>query len=172
MSPRAITEEECAPFYMGYVRLLPDKSEIHQSLALAEYDLSSLVEKLPEEVGDLRYAPGKWSIKELLIHLMDTERIFANRALRIARRDTTPLPGFEQDDYIPASDAQRRSLADILEERNAIRLSTLLMFKSFSEDALMRRGLADGNPISVRAIGYILAGHDLHHLRILQDRYL
>jgi hypothetical protein len=157
---------------MCYINLVPDATEIHQGLLLSEHQLTTLVEKLPEEVGDHRYAEGKWSIKELLVHLTDTERIFANRALRSARGDKTPLPGFEQDDYVPTSAADGRSLDSIMEERNAVRLSTILLFKSFHHNVLGHIGQADGKPMSVRAIGYILAGHDLHHLQVINERYL
>jgi len=172
MSPRELSLGECAPFYTRYIDQVPDHVSIHHALLLAESEVVTLVEKLPEEVGNHRYAEGKWSIKEVLLHMTDTERIFANRALRIARGDRTSLPGFEQDDYVPHSFANERSLADIMEERNAVRLSTLLLFKSFQHSVLANLGQADHKAISVRAIGYIISGHDLHHLAVVKERYL
>ena len=119
-----------------------------------------------------RYAPGKWSIKEVMLHVLDTERIMAYRALRIARNDKTPLPGFEQDDYIPYADAENRSPQSIIEEYKALRRSTIEMFRHFNDEMLGRLGTASGNPFTPRALGFVIAGHEIHHLNIVKERYL
>ncbi len=119
-----------------------------------------------------RYAAGKWSIKEVMIHILDTERVMAYRALRIARNDRTPMPGFEQDDYIPFTDAENRSPKSIIEEYTAVRKASIAMFKNFNDDMLSRVGTANGNPFTPRALGYIIAGHELHHMQIVRERYL
>ena len=121
---------------------------------------------------DYRYEEGKWSIKEVLLHVIDTERIFAYRALRIARNDMTPIEGFEQDDYIPFVDAGNRDADSILQEYMAVRMATLELMKYFNDEMLDRIGTASGRPFSPRAIGFIIAGHENHHLRVIRKRYL
>jgi hypothetical protein len=127
---------------------------------------------LSEEQGNSRYEPGKWSIKELVGHINDAERIFGYRALRIARGDQTPLPGFEQDDFIAGANFDACTLADLTTEFELIRRSNLAMFKQLGDEAWVRRGTASDNTISVRALAYIIAGHEVHHLNILRSRYL
>lgn len=127
---------------------------------------------LPEEKGKYAYADGKWTIKEVLSHLIDGERIFAYRILRISRGDATPMEGFEQDDYIPTSNANNRSFADLLDELELERRANLLMIGNIDDEASKRMGIASGNPVSVRAIVFIMAGHVEHHLGILKERYL
>jgi uncharacterized damage-inducible protein DinB len=124
-----------------------------------------------DEDGDFRYAPEKWSAKEVLGHICDTERIFAYRALRIARADATPLAGFEQDDYVRNGPFAHRPLADWVEDFIAVRRSTLSLLRNLEEAAWSRRGVANKNEISVRALAYIIAGHELHHRRILEEKY-
>ncbi len=131
-----------------------------------------LIKSIPEERGEHRYAPGKWSIKELLCHMIDTERIMSYRALRFARNDKTPLHGFEENDYAPEANAGSRTLASIAEEMSRLRLTTVDMFASFSPDMLMRKGLANNVEFSVLTIGYIIPGHESHHRNILKERYL
>lgn len=118
------------------------------------------------------YAQGKWTIAEVLIHLMDTERIFQYRALRFARNDKTELQGFDQDSYVPESQAPNRSRNDILEEFIAIRKSSIALFASLNDEMLLRSGLASGAKMSVRALGFVICGHQVHHFNILQERYL
>jgi len=118
------------------------------------------------------YTDGKWSVAEVLVHLMDTERIFQYRALRFARNDKTELKGFEQDDYIPESEANGRDKEDVLREFLAIRNSSIALFKSFHEEQLKRSGKANGATMSVRALGCIICGHQAHHFNILKQRYL
>ena len=167
-TPPAATEY--ALYYHTYVRLIPGDPLV--ALRAQPPELRGLLAGLTEEQALLRYAPGKWSIKEMLVHMLDTERIFAYRALRIARGDTTPLPGFEQDDYVPASGADARPLTDILAEYDTVRAASLSLLESFTTEAVGRQGTASGQPVSVRALAYILAGHEAHHLHILQERYL
>jgi uncharacterized damage-inducible protein DinB len=121
---------------------------------------------------DYRYAEGKWTIKEIIQHIIDTERIFSYRALRISRNDKTPLPGFEENDYVDNTDANKRGLQELLTELSAVRHATLLLFKSFSEEQLARIGIASENEISVRAIGFIIIGHQKHHQKVFEERYL
>jgi len=124
-----------------------------------------------ESDADATYAPGKWSIKEVAGHIVDTERIMAYRLLRIARGDSTPLPGFEQDDYVRDGNFASRTLANLIEEFRLVRAATLALLQGLDGEALVRRGLADGKPVSARALAYIIAGHERHHLDILQQRY-
>ncbi|MBD2716108.1 DinB family protein [Microvirga sp. STR05] len=168
ITPPAATEY--APYYGTYVRLVT--GDPLAALQAQPAELRRLLTGLTEQQGQFRYASGKWSIKEMLVHMIDTERIFAYRALRIARGDTTPLPGFEQDDYVPASEADSRSLTSILHEYDTVRAATLSLLESLSEAQLGRQGTASGQPVSVRAMNFIIAGHEAHHLHILQERYL
>lgn len=131
----------------------------------------TILQTLSDAQWNHSYAEGKWTVKEVLIHIMDTERIFAYRALRVARNDTTPLQGFEQDDYIPHSEATNRSSASIIEEYELLRRSTLVMFKNMSTTMLDRVGTASGGPCTPLALGFMIAGHEIHHWEILSERY-
>ena len=119
-----------------------------------------------------RYAEGKWSIKEILVHMMDGERVFCYRALRFARNDATELPGFEENDWVPNSNANNRKLRSIFREYAAVRSSTIELFSNMDKEMLNRSGVANGNPISVRSILFVIAGHELHHMRIILERYI
>lgn len=166
-----IPQDEYNPFYHTYVSKVPDGDLIAQ-LKRQTAETLALYKSVPEDQWNHGYAPGKWSIKELLVHLMDSERVFAYRALRIARGDQTPLPGFEQDDYIPTSEANLRTVEDLVEEYQNLRASTISLIKSFSSRMLARTGTASGSTVSVRALCAILAGHELHHRGIIEERYL
>ena len=131
-----------------------------------------LVRSLPEEKAEYRYAPGKWSIKELLCHMMDTERVMSYRALRFARNDKTPLHGFEENDYAPEANAGSRTLVAIADEMVRLRLTTVDLFASFTPEMLIRSGLANNVEFSVLTLGYIISGHESHHRSILRERYL
>ena len=135
-------------------------------------ELHSAVMAIPEQRGGFRYAEGKWTIREVIGHLIDSERIFTCRALRIARADATPLPAFAEDDYVRMAGSDERTLASLGQELAAVRESSVLLFQSLPADAWVRRGIVSGKEISVRAIAYIVAGHPMHHLRILRERYL
>jgi uncharacterized damage-inducible protein DinB len=161
---------EYAPYYERYISLI-DSSDILATLDAQRRDTLLLLCGREESDGDIRYAPGKWSVKELLGHVCDTERIFAYRALRIARADRTPIEGFEQDDYVRNGPFARAPLAEIIEDYIAVRRATLTLLRNLDEAAWARRGVANKNEISVRALAYIIAGHELHHRRILEEKY-
>lgn len=127
---------------------------------------------IPQSKQDYSYAEGKWTIKDILLHIIDTERIFSYRALRISRNDKTPLPGFEHNDYVLNASASSRSLESLLEEYTAVRKATIALYSSFNSQVLLELGEASGFPISVRAIGYIISGHENHHCEIIKQRYL
>jgi hypothetical protein len=164
-------EGEFAEYYNTYV----SKSEGNGVMPILEAqseELRSVISPLPEEKGTFAYDDGKWTIKEVLSHLIDGERIFAYRILRISRGDETPIEGFEQDGYIENSNANNRSFAELLEEFELQRKSNLLLLKNIDDPGSRRMGTASGNPVSVRALAYISAGHVRHHLGILNERYL
>jgi uncharacterized damage-inducible protein DinB len=158
-------------FYRDYVSEVPG-DDLNVALLLASDRLHALLDGLSDEQASHRYAPGKWTVKEVLQHIVDAERIFAYRALRFARNDSTELPGFEEDDYVPEARCETRMLDDMLKEHDAVRAATTTLFNSFDEQSLERVGTANGNRIGVRAIGWVIAGHALHHIRILHERYL
>ncbi len=162
---------EYAPYFGKYVALVPD-GDIVVTLGKQIQDTLGLLGGLTEAQGDLRYAPGKWSVKEVIGHLIDTERIFAYRALRFARTDATPLPGFDENVYVANAGFGSRSLADLAGEFESVRKSNIYLFKNLDGDSLLRRGAANDNEISVRALAYNIAGHELHHVGILRARYL
>ena len=166
------TAAEHSPFYSTYINFIPENTDPIALLQEQPTTLKALLAPLSNEQALFRYAPGKWSIKEALVHMIDTERIFAYRALRIGRGDQTPLPGFEQNDYVPASGADARSLADIWAEYDAVRAATLALFSSFTTDTFDRMGTASNGPMSVRALAYILPGHEANHIAVFRERYL
>ena len=131
-----------------------------------------LINEVPENKLSFAYAEGKWTLAELLMHIIDAERVFQYRALRFARNDKTPMAGFDQNDYVPECNAKGRSKKDLLEEYAAVRESTILLFQSFDEEALKRVGNASGSDMSTRAMGFIICGHQAHHLNIIKERYL
>jgi hypothetical protein len=155
-----------------YIKLLPDDGLLLKHLEKNFKRTKSFILSIPRNKLDYPYAPGKWNIKEILVHVIDDERIYAYRALRIARNDKTPLPGFEQDDYVPFSRAHERKLKDIFEEFETVRKATISLFKSFNEEDFLRTGFANKHEVSVRALAYHLAGHELHHVNIIKERYL
>jgi len=163
---------EYAPYTIMYIGLLPDDGLILKHLADNLRATVDFVRALPEEKLLYRYAEGKWTIKEILAHLIDDERIYAYRALRFARNDQTELPGFEQDAYALESGANERPLEEMLEEFATVRRSTIALFNSFDDRVLTRSGVASGNVMSVRAAAYHIAGHELRHLNIIKERYL
>jgi DinB family protein len=161
---------EYAPFYETYVALVPNV-DIVSALEAQRLQMAQMLAGCSERDGNFRYAQDKWSVKEVLGHLSDAERIFTYRALRIARADATPLPGFEQDDYVRAAGCGQRLLRDLADEFAAVRLATVALFRSLDEAAWSRRGVCNKNEITVRALAFITAGHELHHRRILDERY-
>ena len=163
---------EYAPYAEMYIKLLPDDGLLLKHLDKNFKRTKNFILSIPRNKLDYRYAPDKWNIKEILVHIIDDERIYAYRALRIARNDKTPLPGFEQDDYVPFSRANERKLKDIFEEFEAVRKATISLFKNLDEPAFLRTGIVNENKISVRAIAYHIAGHELHHTHIIKERYI
>jgi uncharacterized damage-inducible protein DinB len=161
---------EYAPYYERYISLVQGE-DILDTLDQQRRQTMLLLCSRDDEDGDFRYAPDKWSVKEVLGHVCDTERIFAYRALRISRADATPIEGFEQDDYVRNGPFAQRPLADLVEDFIAVRRSTLSLLRNLDEVAWSRRGIANKNEVSVRALAYIIAGHELHHRRILEEKY-
>jgi hypothetical protein len=161
---------EYAPYFHTYVSVVPD-GDVVALLRESGREWTSALRAVPEARGGFRYAEGKWSIREVIGHVSDTERIFAYRALRIARGDQTPLASFEQDLYVPTSGAEARTIAGLVAEFEAIRASTVLLLESLPEEAWTRRGTASGKEVSVRALAYMTAGHLLHHHALLRERY-
>jgi hypothetical protein len=168
-SPRPAATEYAA-FYEKYVALVPG-NDIVSTLDAQRLQMAQLFAARSERDGNFRYAADKWTVKEVLGHITDSERIFAYRALRIARADQTPLSGFEQDDYVSAGAFGERSLADLAAEFALVRGATSALFHSLGEQAWLRRGSANKNEVTVRALAFIIAGHELHHREILKERY-
>ena len=163
--------DEYAPYYGRYIAAVPDGS-IVETLRDQIGETVAFLGSLPEAKGDHRYEPGKWSVKEVIGHLIDSERVFSYRALRFARRDETPLPGFEQDDYVPAGAFGKRTLRDLADEFRTVREATLLLYRHLDEEALSRSGIASENRMSVRALAWCIAGHERHHIQVIRERYL
>ena len=162
---------EVVNFFQGYVAKAPG-NDLFEALEQALQRARSIAALITPDREEHRYAEGKWSIKEVFQHLTDTERILSYRALRFARNDATELAGFEENDYVALAETARRSLKDLLEEHGIVRASTISLFHSFSPDMLIRTGVANGNTISARALGWSIAGHALHHMDIIEQRYL
>ena len=163
--------EECAPYYHLYIQQV-EGNNILNSLSNQKEQTLEFLRGLEPPVWSHRYASDKWTVKELMLHVIDTERIFAYRALRIARNDQTPIEGFEQDDYVPFSGADARNPTSIIEEYAAVREASLQLFRQFSPEMWSRQGIASSRPFTARSLAYITAGHELHHLRILREKYL
>ena len=164
-------KSEYNPYYDTYIKLI-QTDDILSHLISTKKSTVAYLQSIPAEKWDFRYAPDKWTLKESWIHVLDTERIFALRALRISRGDTTPLPGFDQNEYVPFYNADNRSAESIIEEYKAVRTSTIHFLKSLDADALTRLGTASESPVSVRALMFMLGGHELHHLNLTTERYL
>lgn len=163
--------DEFANFYSGYVARVPDGDVIEALIGGAEV-AAALLADVTEEQANSAYAPGKWTLKEVLLHCADAERIFTYRALRIARGDRTELPGWDEKAYAPASGAGERTFESLLDELESVRESTVTLFEGLPAEAWTRRGTANGFGISTRALAWITAGHLLHHLAVIQERYL
>lgn len=161
---------EYSPYYERYISLVKG-DDILNALDQQRRETMTLLCSVSEEDGNFRYAPGKWSAKEVLGHVCDTERVFAYRAMRISRADATPLEGFEQDDYVRSGPFAGATMADLIEDFIAIRRATLSLLRYLDQDAWTRRGVANKNEVTVRALAYITAGHELHHRTILKEKY-
>ncbi len=158
-------------FYKAYVENVKDM-DVMVALTQSSKVALNLFRTVPEDMGEYRYAEGKWSIKELFNHMMDAERIFAYRALRFSRLDKTPLPGFEENEYAPLANAHARTVRQLTDEMERLRQTTIDLFNSFTPEMLKREGTASNNRLSVLHMGYIIAGHETHHRKIISERYL
>jgi uncharacterized damage-inducible protein DinB len=159
-----------ALYYEKYIALVPS-GDFLEILQVQQHELTGLLSPLTEEQAEFRYAPEKWSIKEILGHINDAERIFTYRLLRIARADQTPLPGFEQDTYIAPGNFSARTLADLLHEFTTVREATISLIRSLDDAAWLRRGVASQKEVTVTALAFVIAGHERHHRIILEERY-
>jgi len=159
-------------FYSGYVSLVPEGDDVLRVLQEGIAQTRAVLDGVPPEAEGYRYAPGKWTIRQVVRHLVDTERIFAYRALHIARGAAAPLPGMDQEAWARESNAGQRPLSDLLDELEAVRRAGLHLFRSFSPEILARRGTASGYEFTVRSFAWITAGHEIHHRGLLRDRYL
>lgn len=166
-----LTENEYHAYYHPYIMGLGDIKLI-KGLEESKTAFETFVAHIPDNKFYTAYAAGKWTIAEALLHLIDAERVFQYRALRFARNDKIGLPGFEQDDYVPESVANKRSKKSLIEEFGAVRQGTVTLFKTFNDEILLRKGTANGSLMSVRALGFIICGHQKHHLNVIQERYL
>lgn len=163
-------QNEYLPYYEKYIRRVPD-GDIIEMLARNADTLIGLLRQQPPEMADYAYAEGKWTVKEVIGHLCDSERIFTNRLLRFGRGDETPLPGFDENAYTPAGQFGERTLESLLEEFAAVRQATIALIGGMPEEAWSRSGVANDAAVSTRALAYIIAGHELHHHAILVERY-
>jgi hypothetical protein len=170
-APAKPQTNEYAPYYEKYVSLVPE-GDVAETLSRQGEETLALLQGIGEDRAGHRYEPGKWSIKQVVGHIVDTERIFSYRALAIARGERQPLPGMEQDEYMAGADFDSRTLADLAEEFSHVRRANVLMFRNLDAAAWTRRGTASDNEVTVRALAYIIAGHEAHHVRILRERYL
>ena len=156
-----------------YIRYINEVDDVELNEALIRYGENLLIndkEKLID-LGDRAYSPGKWSVKDIIQHMIDAERIFVYRALRFARNDDTPLPGFEENDYVPVAKANIRTIEDLLIEFETLRRSTLKFFESCDREMLERAGISTGVSISVLSIGFVIAGHTHHHVNVIREKY-
>jgi uncharacterized damage-inducible protein DinB len=165
-------EGEYAPYAIMYVRLVPDDGLVLQHMRDQAALTTRLLGDLPEATLSMPCAEGEWTIKQILAHVIDAERVFAYRALRFARNDLTALPGFDQEADMRAINAAERTIEDLLEEYNVVRMSSVALFNSLPADAFERIGVASNNPLSVRGAVYFIAGHELHHLNSIRENYL
>lgn len=168
-----ISKTEYNPYFEQYIALVSIESKsIIENLESSQIEFNNLFRNLAKEKETFSYAEGKWTIKEVIQHIIDTERVFSYRALCFARNDKTSLPSMDQDVFVDYGNANELEFVDLLDEMDTLRKSSIQLFKSFSEEALLRVGIASGNNMSVRALGYLFSGHQLHHLNIVKERYL
>jgi len=167
-----ITPDEYAPYQVSYVNLVDPAYSLTEELEISVHNFIHFVREIPMDKYDYRYAEGKWTIKDIIQHVIDSERIFAYRALRFARADETPLPGFDENMYGNTANGDDRTINDLLTEMSAVRHANIMMFKSFKEQEFLRKGTASGYTVSVRALGFLIIGHQNHHMKIFRERYL
>jgi uncharacterized damage-inducible protein DinB len=164
-------DSEYAPYYGTYINLVP-AGDVRDHLRMQGHETIALLAGLSDSRADKPYAPGKWTLKQVISHMTDAERVFSYRMLSFGRGDPAPLPSFDQEQWVPTADANARSVASLVLEFAAVRSATVQLASSLTEAAFVRRGVASGNAVSVRAIAFICAGHELHHRTIIRERYL
>lgn len=160
------------PTYYGTYIDKAEGGDLLRALRKASDKVWDTVYRIPTGSADRRYADGKWSVKEIFQHVIDSERVFCYRALRFARNDATALPGFDETAYTPEARVERRGFHQLLREHDAVRAGSIELFTSFDEEMLLRTGTANGQVMSVRALGWAIAGHAVHHMRVIEERYL
>lgn len=171
MSAIKLNSNEYVPYQKMYIDLVDDKP-LNDLLITSLNEFVSFLGEIPSGKFNYAYEVGKWTINEVLLHMIDTERIFQYRALRFSREDKTDLPGFSENDFVPYSNANSRTLESLLVEYNAVRMSTIALYQTFSDAALQIVGNASGSTMSVRALGYLVVGHQQHHVNVIKERYL
>lgn len=171
MTTLQVNENEYAPYYKNYITAL-GTANLFEVLTNSLEDLIVTIKNLPEEKLNYRYQEGKWTIKELVQHIIDAERVLSYRALRFSRNDATDLPGFDEDWYVDNSNGNDRSINDLLQEFTNVRNASINLFKSFNEEMFPLKGSINGSDMSVRALGFIIAGHQMHHLKMIKEKYL
>lgn len=171
MTLQDLHSDEFAPFHETYISKVGTQTLL-DGLKESGQKTYNFLNTISAEKYNYAYAEGKWTIKELVQHIIDVERIFMYRALRIARHDKTPLPGFNENDFASNSDANRRTKEDLLEDYKTLRNSTVILFNSFTKEMLLSKGIVGESPLSVRALGFITIGHEIHHCNIINERYL
>jgi len=171
MNSIQLNDNEYAPFYKNYIKAL-GKANLFEILQSSLDETLNTLQNLPEEKLRYRYAKGKWTIKELLQHIIDAERVLSYRALRFSRNDATDLQGFDEDWYVANSTGNERNFNELLEEFTHVRKASILLFTSFTAKMLALSGSANGSDVTVRALGFIIAGHNMHHLKIIREKYL
>ncbi|HSD14750.1 MAG TPA: DinB family protein [Flavobacterium sp.] len=174
MSPKQLTPDEFSPHYKPYIDKVEQDTDLLDELEISLHKTIHFVQDIPMDKFDYRYAEGKWTIKEILQHIIDSERVFAYRALRFSRSDETPLPGFDENKFADVVNptANKRHLKELLTELAAVRHATIMLFKSFTEEDLLKKGIASNNVMSVRAAGFVIIGHQNHHVAVFKERYL
>lgn len=165
-------ESEFNPYYGKYIARVPDEGDFVELLARTADETLEILRAIPENTASYKYGEGKWTIKEVVGHLCDAERIFSYRMLRIARADRTPLPGFDENAYVPAGQFSQRTLASLIEEFAAVRAATIALVAGLPSEGWLQSGTMSDSAVSARALAYIIAGHELHHREILLTRYL
>jgi len=164
--------DEYAPFYANYVSKAIAQGDILQTLTQLQETSYSFFKSIGEDKANYAYAEGKWTLKQLLSHMIDAERVFAYRVLCFSRGDENALPGFDENDYVERADLSSRTLQDLAKEFKELRGANLYLFHALNNEQLLYTGIASGTPVSVRALLYITAGHEFHHLTIIKERYI
>lgn len=172
MKVSQLPSDEYAPYHGNYLNNIDDTYSLTETLEVSLHEFIRFVQEIPMGKHDYRYAEGKWTIKDIIQHLIDSERVFAYRAMCIARNDKTSFPGFDENSYVDNAHANDRHLKDLLMDLSLVRQSSIMLFKSFTGDELQRKGTASGFTVSVRALGFLISAHQNHHKKIFNERYL